>query len=192
MRWSRRRGRPRAPPERPLAPPKRRRRVDGVGGGPAAARDRSSTFIRPDPTEGPSRDRTTSKRPQKSTRNHPRPSFLETSRVDGVGPPQHRGAASYDASSRPIPTSWASSRGRGGSSTRRRRNKIQQPRLSTHVASMAPCPAPHQRLFRRRSRPRTRGLRSRRARRVAVARRRRPQVPHALFRASAAKQSCRY
>ena len=56
MRWSRGRGRPPRTPERPLPPPKRRRRVDGVGGGPRGTRAPPSTFIRPDPTEGPSRD----------------------------------------------------------------------------------------------------------------------------------------
>ena len=54
---------------------------------------------------------------------------------------------------------------------------------------MAPCRARHQRLCRRQSRPRSRGPLSRRARRVVVARRRRPRVPHAPCRASAATRS---
>ena len=48
----------------------------------------------------PSRKRPTkSKRARNPKRNHPLPSFLETSRLDGVAPPDHRGTPSYDGPS---------------------------------------------------------------------------------------------
>ena len=74
--------------QRPPAHPKHQRRGDGVEGDPGTARDRSSTFLRPDPTEALSGSPTAPESARKSKRNHPPPSFLDTSRVDHPTPPQ--------------------------------------------------------------------------------------------------------
>ena len=91
-----RRESPAAHPQRPPAPPKHRRRVDGVGGGPATASGRVTTAAR---RRGPAAPRETgiaSERTQNPKRNDPPPSFQETTSSDPLTPPRRRETPSYD------------------------------------------------------------------------------------------------
>ena len=52
---------------------------------------------------------------QNRKRNHPRPSFLETTRVDHLAPPQSRRAPRYDVADAPTPPPQRQGFGRGPS-----------------------------------------------------------------------------